>query len=379
MPSQMEKKEQFFIPAVFAIVTMFVAIFAAPQVVRAQVSPCDCSANVSSGVVNFSSLVWTGGPGCPTAASTSYTGNLCLSLAGGANLTMDKNFTINGRTTPSVGGLSVSNNGNSTITIPNGITLAVVGHMGDDDNNNVTFTVNGNLNVSGKIYGKNSNAFSGNGNVTAGGLDFKGVPTCSPCNINWNVGTCVPASPFCTEVLPITLIFFTVQEQTNFVRLTWATGSELNFDKFIIERSLEGKEFSEIGSIKGSGTSVTRKDYFFDDKSPIVGRSYYRLKAVDYDGFTEYFGVDACNYVGPKSIVIYPNPSQGDPIKVMMNFHPDEQSRIEIFNSLGVKLDQLFVSELTNDVKLPSGLKAGSYLLRFTSGSYSQVVRFSVF
>jgi hypothetical protein len=66
-------------------------------------------------------------------------------------------------------------------------------------------------------------------------------------------------------------------------------------------------------------------------------------------------------------------------VKLMMNFHPEEQSRIEIFNSLGVKLDQIFVSELTNDVKLPSGLKAGSYLIRFTSGSYSQVVRFSVF
>jgi hypothetical protein len=358
-------------------IVLFAVIFFAAHVANGQVSPCNCSASPAAGDQDFSALIWTGGPGCPTSGSTSFTGNLCIDLANGTNLIMDKNFTINGN--PTTGGLGISNNGNSTFTVPSGISLTVVGNMGDDANNNVTFVINGNLNVSRNIYGKNSNAFSGSGDITAGGLDFGQAPTCSPCNIDWNVGTCVPASPFCTIVLPITLISFNVQEQTDFVHLTWATASELNFDKFFIERSLDGKEFSEIGSIKGAGTSVSRKDYSFDDKAPIVGRSYYRLKAVDYDGFTEYFGVDVCNYVGPKSIVIYPNPSQGEPVKLMMNFHTEEQSRIEIFNSLGVKLDQIFVSELTNDVKLPSGLKAGSYLIRFTSGSYSQVVRFSVF
>ena len=214
---------------------------------------------------------------------------------------------------------------------------------------------------SDKIKIGNSNTWSGNdGNLTGPGtLDKNFDPDTSP--------------------LPITLIFFKVAEQQEDVRLTWATASELNFDKFFVERSLEGNEFSEIGSMKGAGTSASRRDYAFNDKSPIVGRSYYRLKAVDYDGFTEYFGVYVCNYVGPKSIVIYPNPSQGEPINLILNFHPEEQSQIEIFNSIGVKLDQIFFSELTNDVKLPSGLKAGSYLIRFTSGSYSQVVRFSVF
>lgn len=380
IPSRMNNEKRF-LPSVknytFGPV-LFAVIFFAAHVARAQVSPCDCSASPGSGDINFSTITWTG-TGCPTAGSTSYSGNLCLTLSNGTNIIMDKNFTVNGRTGPPVGGLGISNGGNSTFTVPSGFTLNVVGNMGDDANNNVTFTVNGALNVSGTIYGKNSNAFSGSGSITAGGLDFNQPPTCSPCDIDWTVGTCLPASPFCTIVLPITLISFNVQEQTDFVRLTWATASELNFDRFFIERSLDGKEFSEIGSMKGAGTSVSRRDYAFDDKAPIVGRSYYRLKAVDYDGFTEYFEVDVCNYVGPKSIVIYPNPSQGEPINLILNFHPEEQSQIEIFNSIGVKLDQIFVSELTNDVKLPPGLKAGSYLIRFTSGSYSQVVRFSVF
>jgi hypothetical protein len=55
---------------------------------------------------------------------------------------------------PSVGGLGISNGGNSTFTVSKWVHFERVGNMGDDANNNVTFTVNGALNVSGTIYGK---------------------------------------------------------------------------------------------------------------------------------------------------------------------------------------------------------------------------------
>ena len=349
---------------------LFLVISVGSQKSQAQVSPCNCSANVGSGNVNFSSLTWTG-TGCPTSGSTSYTGNLCVDLVNGSNLIMNKDFTISG-------GFKISNGGNSTFTLPAGFNLTVGGNMGDNTNNNVMFTINGNLNVGGTIYGKNSNAFSGSGNVTATGLNFNQPPTCAPCDINWDVDNCVPASAFCTVVLPITLLFFDVEEHPDFVRLTWATVSELNFDKFMIERTLDGKEFFEIGNVKGSGTSTTRIDYGFDDKSPIVGRSYYRLKAVDYDGKYEYFGLDVSNFSGSRSMVIYPNPSSGDHVKLLINFSPEEESQIEIFNSFGIKLDQITISQSITHVKLPSGLKPGFYFIRFRSVSFSQTLRFYI-
>src|SRR5436190_16061531 len=123
---------------------LFIALFAATLFnisAFAQVSPCNCSANVGSGNVNFSSLTWTG-TGCPTAGSTTYTGNLCLNLANNANLIMDKDFAI-------TGGLGITNGGNSTFTLPNGKNLSVTTDMGDDSNNNVTFAIDGNLTVGG--------------------------------------------------------------------------------------------------------------------------------------------------------------------------------------------------------------------------------------
>lgn len=341
----------------------------------AQVSPCNCTANVGSGTVNFSTLSWShnSGPACPGSGDTSYSGNLCVSLASGANLNMDKDFTIGG-------GFGISNLGSATFTLPAGIDLTVSGNMGDDANNNVTFVINGNLIVGGTLYGKNSNAFQGSGSVTAAGLDFKGEPTCSPCNIDWNVGSCEPAStPFCTIVMPVTLIYFKGKVDDDHVLLSWATATELNFDRFIIEKTYDGKNFVEIGSRPGAGTSVSRRDYSFEDPAPTIGRSYYRLKALDYDNSYEYFGLVKIDYDGNKNIVIYPNPSSNDFIKVLSNFSPGEdEHRIEILDNLGVKLKDLPVSDMETQIAFNGLLKQGSYLLRYVSKEHTQVVRFFV-
>jgi hypothetical protein len=351
------------------------ALMLASFLTYAQVTPCNCTASVGSGTVNFSTLTWThdSGPACPSSGATSYSGNLCVTLANGANLNMDKDFMIGG-------GFGISNSGSSTFTIPSGRSLTVSGNMGDDANNNVTFVIKGNLTVGGTLYGKNSNAFQGSGSVTASGLDFFHEPTCSPCDITWNVGSCKPTSTtFCTIVMPVTLIYFKAEVEDERVLLSWATATELNFDRFIIEKTYDGKNFVEIGTRPGAGTSVGKREYSFEDPAPTIGRSYYRLKALDFDNSYEYFGLVTVDYNGSKSIVIYPNPSSDDYIKVLSNFSPGEDKhRIEILDNLGVKLKDLPVSDMETQIAFNGLLKQGSYLLRYVSKEHTQVVRFFV-
>jgi hypothetical protein len=296
-----------------------------------------------------------------------------VNLANGSNLIMDKNFTISG-------GFGISNSGSSTFTLPAGRSLTIAGNMGDDANNNVTFIIEGNLTVSGTIYGKNSNAFGGSGSVTAGGLNFTHEPDCNPCNIDWNVSACQPSSSsFCTVVMPVTLIFFKAAAEDDHVLLTWATATELNFDRFIIEKTFDGKEFHEIGTMAGAGTSSERRDYEFTDPLPSIGRAYYRLKALDFDGYYEYFGMAKVDYDGKRTVVVYPNPTDGEYIEVLSNFTPGEEvHRIEILDNLGAKLFDVPVSGISNTIDLNGLLKPGSYLLRYQSPAHRQVVRFTV-
>jgi hypothetical protein len=342
---------------------------------KAQITTCNCSANIS-GNVNFSAVVWTGS-GCPTAGSTSYTGNLCVDLAGGANLTMNKDFNI-------TGSFKITNNGNSRFTILPNMDLGVSGNMGDDTNNNVSFVVDGTLTVGGTLYGKNGNDFSGGGAVTAGALNFGNNTTCTnPANcsgIDWNVTTCSPATdPFCIQVkaLPVTLLYFDAKINAQTIELSWATATEQNSSHFVVERSIDGKQFHEVGRQKAAGNSLLQKEYSLTDKFPLVGRSYYRLKEVDLDGYTEHFNMRFVDFSGKKGITIYPNPlSNAEDITIALNFSNEETSFVRISDLSGHEVRNFTFSG--TETRLPFKPAKGIYIITVSTGKDSYVARIIV-
>ena len=87
-------------------------------------------------------------------------------------------------------------------------------------------------------------------------------------------------------ILPITLGNFSVITVKNKNILEWETYSELNSNKFIVQRSYNALEWQEIGNVKAFGNSSLKLIYdYTDDRfnmtEPII---YYRLKMVDTDG-----------------------------------------------------------------------------------------------
>ena len=97
------------------------------------------------------------------------------------------------------------------------------------------------------------------------------------------------------------------------VKLDWITASEVDNDIFTIERSSDAEHFDEIFTIKGHGTTTEEHTYEFADNSPLIGRSYYRLKQKDFDGTVSYSDLVTIEYEGPKfaSLSTFPNPSNG--------------------------------------------------------------------
>ncbi len=97
---------------------------------------------------------------------------------------------------------------------------------------------------------------------------------------------------------------------SHMVKLTWATATEMNSYKFIIERSSDGVIFDEIGRIDAAGNSNTTKYYEFMDDGPLPGTSYYRIREMDYDwGYTESAIRAIENNADGNLIVLYPNPA----------------------------------------------------------------------
>lgn len=91
--------------------------------------------------------------------------------------------------------------------------------------------------------------------------------------------------------LPVELTKFNVSKRANKVDLIWQTASEINNDRFEIERSTDANRFESIGEVEGEGNSQRLTDYTFIDERPSNGINYYRLKQVDIDGAFEYSDV----------------------------------------------------------------------------------------
>jgi hypothetical protein len=100
-----------------------------------------------------------------------------------------------------------------------------------------------------------------------------------------NMGAFETIIPNATQ--PIRLLYFKAEKiADDRVQLDWATASEENNDYFLIERSVNGKEWEAIIQKPGAGNSSQTRTYQYIDENPILGISYYRLRQVDYDGTT---------------------------------------------------------------------------------------------
>lgn len=70
--------------------------------------------------------------------------------------------------------------------------------------------------------------------------------------------------------------------------LEWSTSIELNSERFIIQRSLDGISYEDIGRVDAAGLSNEETPYHFMDIGINDQKAYYRLKQIDDDGTASY-------------------------------------------------------------------------------------------
>ena len=122
--------------------------------------------------------------------------------------------------------------------------------------------------------------------------------------------------------LPIDLISFEANANEDKVDIKWITASEINNDYFTIERSLDGREWSEVIVTGGAGNSSVMIEYFETDFNPLQGVSYYRLKQTDFNGEFSYSNVVPVRFEAAEAdfrgtLNLFPNPVKvGEIVKV---------------------------------------------------------------
>ena len=211
----------------------------------------------------------------------------------------------------------------SPITAPGGVTAVFQNYWlmyrygaGTMDSANVTFNVVGivtgaNANdfklftrangssATWTLAKNNANAFSLLGQTVTMGLDS------TLFNNQFMIGAI-------NNPLPVQLISFTGNAKNDNANLYWSTASEINNNGFAIERSFDGRNFTEIGFVNGAVNSNQLTNYNFVDANVfLVNKAvFYRLKQVELNGEFEYS--KTISIVNGKDIlpqvIVYPNP-----------------------------------------------------------------------
>lgn len=140
-----------------------------------------------------------------------------------------------------------------------------------------------------------------------------------------------------TAILPVELMYFQAIDRRSFVELQWATATELNNEKWIIERLVDGNMVEVIDSLPGEGSTQVQTDYTYRDRTARHGVNYYRLKQVDYDGQYSYSPVVVINRKAAPhpvlGVVPSPNPTTGE-VFIDHN-HPNGGCIMKVFDQMG--------------------------------------------
>ena len=203
---------------------------------------------------------------------------------------------------------------------------------------------------------------------------FDALPDQTNAN-SWNM-TATPnvANAYVSSIaLQVELIGFTAKANNSTINLAWQTASEKGNSHFDIERSANGKDWSKIGVVKGSGTTQQKNDYRFVDERPLSILNYYRLKQVDFDGQFNYSPVVTAVAGKGKLKGIFPNPTTDKVTLVGNDLTNDDVVTIFDLNGRNVKTQKVSGSQI--DV---SDLAKGFYILSISdiNGQAIDRVRF---
>ena len=258
----------------------------------------------------------------------------------------------------------------TNIFTPDGVDLVLNGHNHFYQHNkvsNVDYIVIGSAGA--PLYTTSSNAsytIKSSSTYCYGIFDF--TPTSLKMNVYDNVGALVDSLTWNKSVLPVEITTFNGAFEKNHVKLNWTTATELNNLRFDIERSSNNKDWTNIGSIPGSGNSSSPKKYSFVDKNLLLsGKYYYRLVQVDIDGKTNSSKVVNVDVnVTPQNYYLgqnYPNPF--NPTTTIDYVLPsDSYVKLTIYDALGNMVKQLVdgvqaggsLSLNVSATELPSGI-----------------------
>ena len=173
-------------------------------------------------------------------------------------------------------------------------------------------------------------------------------------------------------ILPVNLVNWTGSVYKNKARLKWLTDNEDEPATYMVEKSLDGIHFSEVGSLPGRYQEKRTNTYNFEDPIELQKQTFYRLKVIGQDGVPTYSKIVLLQPLLTNfTAQVLENPFQD---QVRINIQAPQKGKISIqLLDISGRILQTTEQEVQSGtqimvIKNMSALAPGIYLLHMTDG-----------
>jgi Concanavalin A-like lectin/glucanases superfamily len=174
------------------------------------------------------------------------------------------------------------------------------------------------------------------------------------------------------EVLPVTFTRVKAFKKDNTVVVEWEVSNEINIKQYEVERSLDGSNFAKLNTTIAKGNAGNNQ-YSFTDVNPRDGNNYYRIRAVEQNNqyaYSEIVKVLMPIKSKPATIVVYPNPVEGNTIAIQCKQMIKGTYVLRLFNTTGH-----LIASKTLQLTEGNSLQLLEVNQKFAAGKYELVIK----
>jgi uncharacterized protein (DUF1501 family) len=173
-------------------------------------------------------------------------------------------------------------------------------------------------------------------------------------------------------VVPLTGMELLARWENEYAILDFEVLENDSYDRFIIERSVNGIDFTLVDTIVNTFNS-TKQKYNYKDNRINASIVYYRIKGISKQGVPSYSKIATLKNKNKQAVSVYPNPVTNNTINIEFFENVNENVSVTIFGTLGEKLYYNQINPRGNKtmvLKLPNHFDVRTlYILNITYGS----------
>lgn len=171
-------------------------------------------------------------------------------------------------------------------------------------------------------------------------------------------------------LIPVNLISFSGISVNKTAALKWITTQEVNVNRYVLERSMDGLNFQALQNIPARNINGIQT-YTYTDRTPQIGSNYYRLRIEDYDGSYQYSEIVPIMFTHQNELYVYPNPAKDN--LTIWGLYENQEVRIVDASGRILKVQTLGNNQNTIDV---SFLTKGLYFLQLHNKGGIKTIKF---